>query len=151
MPGNKPDFQLDGRNYGYYNDQRDQRFVEPAAKPPGTQVERLAAGRRRQAKQTRRPGGWGVVRVSGRLGLALALLLGAYLLLYRPLQLRWGATDAEVGRAMPGDDIQPQPIFNATRAVTINAPPDQIWPWLLQIGYRRAGWYGYDSLEKPFG
>jgi hypothetical protein len=49
---------------------------------------------------------------------------------------------------MPGDEIQPQPIFNATRAVTIHARPEQIWPWLLQIGYRRAGWYGYDWVDN---
>src|ERR1700676_4202375 len=96
-----------------------------------------------------RGAGWlGVVRIVGRLGLALAVFLVGYLLIYRPQQLRWGATDEEVARAMPGDEIQPQPIFNATRAVTIDARPAQIWPWLLQIGYRRAGWYGYDWIDK---
>jgi hypothetical protein len=49
---------------------------------------------------------------------------------------------------MPGDQIQPQPIFNATRAVTIHARPEQIWPWLVQIGYLRAGWYGYDWIDN---
>ena len=49
---------------------------------------------------------------------------------------------------MPGDKIQRQPIFNATRAVTIHARPEQIWPWLVQIGYKRAGWYGYDLLDN---
>lgn len=90
----------------------------------------------------------GVARVIGRLGLALGIVLAMYLLVYRPQQLRWGATDEEVARAMPGDQIQPQPIFNATRAITIHAQPEQIWPWLVQIGYLRAGWYGYDWIDN---
>ena len=89
-----------------------------------------------------------VASVAGRLLLALVIFLAGYLLLYRPQELRWGATDAEVARAMPGDQIQRQPIFNATRAVTIDARPEQIWPWLVQIGYRRAGWYGYDWIDN---
>ncbi len=83
-----------------------------------------------------------------RLVWALVLALAAYLAVYRPLQLRWGASREEVARAMPGDDIQPRPIFNATRALTINARPEQIWPWLVQIGYKRAGWYGYDWVDN---
>jgi hypothetical protein len=81
------------------------------------------------------------VRIAGRTAIALALAAGLYLGVYRPLQLRWGATPAELARAMPGDDIQPHPAFNATRAVSIHAPPEAIWPWLVQIGYQRAGWY----------
>jgi hypothetical protein len=64
-----------------------------------------------------------------------------YLVVYRPLQLRWGATAEEAACRMPGDQIQPRPIFNATRALTIDAPPEKAWPWLVQIGYKRAGWY----------
>ena len=98
--------------------------------------------------KTRSAGWLGVARVAGRLGLALGIALVMYLLVYRPQQLRWGATDEEVARAMPGDQIQPQPIFNATRAITIQARPEQIWPWLEQIGYLRAGWYGYDWIDN---
>ena len=72
----------------------------------------------------------------------------AYLRLVRPWQLRWGATDAEVERSMPGDDDVPRPTFNATRAVTVTARPEQIWPWLVQIGVGRAGWYSYDWLDN---
>jgi hypothetical protein len=90
----------------------------------------------------------GVARVAGRLGLGLGIALAMYLFVYRRQQLRWGATDAEVARAMPGDRIQPHPIFNATRVVTIQARPEQIWPWLVQIGYLRAGWYGYDWIDN---
>ncbi len=100
------------------------------------------------AEKTRRSGWQAVARIAGRLLLALGIFLGGYLLIYRPLQLRWGATDEEVARVMPGDEIQRQPIFNATRAVTIQARPEQIWPWLVQIGYQRAGWYGYDWVDN---
>jgi hypothetical protein len=49
---------------------------------------------------------------------------------------------------MPGDEIVQNPTFNATRAVTINARPEAIWPWLLQIGIGRAGWYSYDWIDN---
>jgi hypothetical protein len=66
----------------------------------------------------------------------------------RPWQLRWGATDEEVGRTMPGDDVVQRPSLNATRAVTIHARPEDIWPWLVQIGCKRAGWYSYDWVDN---
>jgi hypothetical protein len=68
--------------------------------------------------------------------------------LYRHWHLRWGATDAEVAAAMPGDELVPEPSFNATRAITIQAPPEQVWPWIVQIGTRRAGFYSYDLLDN---
>lgn len=49
---------------------------------------------------------------------------------------------------MPGDELVPHPTFNATRAITIYARPQEIWPWLLQIGAGRAGWYTYAWLER---
>ncbi len=83
------------------------------------------------------------------------ILLGAALVVvvlfsnvYRPWARTWGATEEEVLRAMPGDEIVPQPTFEATRAVTIDASPEQIWPWIVQIGYRRAGFYSYDRLDN---
>lgn len=86
--------------------------------------------------------------VLARIALALAVALIAFLGIYRPLSLRWGATDAEVAQAMPGDDLNPNPVFDATRAVTIDAPADQVWPWIVQIGYGRAGWYGLDYIDN---
>lgn len=77
-----------------------------------------------------------------------AVLAGIYLALIRPWHLRWGATDDEVRRAMPGDDTVPYPHLAATRAVTINAPAAAVWPWLIQMGYRRAGWYSYDWIDN---
>jgi hypothetical protein len=66
----------------------------------------------------------------------------------RPWQLHWGATPEEVSRALPGDDLVLRPTFNATRAITVSAPPEQIWPWLVQAGLTRAGWYSYDLLDN---
>lgn len=78
----------------------------------------------------------------------LGLLLWINLSFIRPRQLRWGATDDEVNRSMPGDDLVKYPTFNATRAITIDASPDEIWPWLVQIGMTRAGWYSYDWIDN---
>jgi hypothetical protein len=80
--------------------------------------------------------------------LLISLVLIAYLRLARPYQLRWGATDQEVARPMPGDELDPTPTFLSTRAITIQGTSDQIWPWLIQMGYGRAGFYGYDILEN---
>ena len=78
----------------------------------------------------------------------LIILALFYLSLIRPWQLRWGATDAEIERSIPGDDIVGKPSFNATRAVTIHAPADNIYPWIVQMGVTRAGWYSYDLLDN---
>jgi hypothetical protein len=68
--------------------------------------------------------------------------------LYRHWHLRWGATDAEVAAPMPGDELVSHPSFNTTRAITIDAPPENVWPWLVQIGYGRAGFYSYDLFDN---
>lgn len=81
--------------------------------------------------------------------LAAGLAAGVYGLVVRPWHLRWGATDAEVTRRMPGDDLVERPQLSATRAITIDAPPDAVWPWLVQMGgYTRAGWYSYDCIDN---
>jgi hypothetical protein len=49
---------------------------------------------------------------------------------------------------MPGDSEIKSPIFQATRAVTISASPEDVWPWIAQMGYRRAGWYGFDQFDN---
>lgn len=86
-------------------------------------------------------------RLLSAFGVMLVITM-TYLLWARPGQLRWGATDAEVARAMPGDALSHHPTFLSTRAITIDATPEVIWPWLVQIGYGRAGFYGYDILEN---
>jgi hypothetical protein len=78
----------------------------------------------------------------------LVILITLYLFLIRPSQLHWGATAQEVDRAMPGDDLVANPTFVATRAITIRGCPEDIWPWLVQMGYNRAGFYGYDLIEN---
>jgi hypothetical protein len=81
--------------------------------------------------------------------IALPVLLSAvYVLAIRPSALRWGATAEEVARSMPGDDLVSSPSFSATRGITIQGRPEDIWPWLVQIGYGRAGFYGYDLIEN---
>jgi hypothetical protein len=82
-----------------------------------------------------------------RLSLATASILVS-LYVYREWALNWGATEEEITRSMPGDDLAIDPTFNATRAVTINARPEEIWPWIVQIGYRKAGFYSYDRLDN---
>ena len=83
-----------------------------------------------------------------RLLLLTPLLPCLYIRVIRPWQLRWGATDEEVARALPGDNLVARPTFNATRAITIAAPPSLVWPWLVQVGVTRAGWYSYDLLDN---
>lgn len=78
----------------------------------------------------------------------LLLVAVAYLGLCRPYQLHWGATNAEIERVMAGDELNTKPSFLATRAITIEGSPEDVWPWLLQMGYGRAGYYGYDLLEN---
>ena len=68
--------------------------------------------------------------------------------LYRPWQLTWGATADEVARPMAGDGLVEKPTFNATRAVTVHAPAERIWPWIVQMGYKRAGFYSWDRLDN---
>ena len=79
---------------------------------------------------------------------SLAAVAESYRRWVRPWQLTWGSTHDEVARSMPGDDVVAAPSFNATRAVSIQAPPDCIYPWLVQMGVGRAGWYSYDLLDN---
>ena len=69
----------------------------------------------------------------------LAACSGALLL--RRMGRRWGATDDEVHRPMPGDELIPHPIAETTHAITILAAANEVWPWLIQMGMDRAGWY----------
>jgi hypothetical protein len=79
---------------------------------------------------------------------------GASLLYYtalRPRMLRWGASATEQTMPLPGDEVLRNPSLSRTRAISIAAPPDEVWPWLIQIGYRRGGWYSYDVLDAAAG
>ena len=80
------------------------------------------------------------------LGAATAVV--GYLGWVRPWMLRWGATHTEARRPLPGDELVPRPRTRFTRAITLAATPAQIWPWLVQMGSHRAGWYSYDELDN---
>jgi hypothetical protein len=93
---------------------------------------------------------------AARLGrLATVAALAASAVVYRrwvgPWQQRWGATDAECIDPLPGDDLVDEPAAQVTRAVTIDAPPEEVWPWVVQLGADRGGFYSYDWLENLFG
>jgi hypothetical protein len=84
---------------------------------------------------------WGLVLASGIL----------YAFAFRPWFLRWGATPGELNRSLPGDGVVGQPLSGCTRAITINAPPERVWPWIAQIGQGRGGFYSYAWLENLAG
>lgn len=67
--------------------------------------------------------------------------------LLRPWHRHWGATPDEVAAPMPGDHLVSRPQYRCTRAITIAAPPEEVWPWLVQVGCLRAGWYSDDLLD----
>jgi hypothetical protein len=72
--------------------------------------------------------------------------------LYRRWHLHWGATPAEDAASLPGDALLSRAQYRSTRAITIGAPPDAVWPWLVQVGCQRAGFYSndlFDNLGRP--
>jgi len=85
------------------------------------------------------------------IGIAVGVAGFVYALVIRPWHLRRGATDAEVRRALPGDDLVPASKCGYTQAITIRASVSEVWPWLVQIGYKRAGWYSHDFLHRLVG
>jgi hypothetical protein len=87
-------------------------------------------------------------------GLAVGLgivvvVVTAYLWVVKPWHMRWGATETEVVQSMAGDELIPG-AGQATRAITIKALPEEVWPWLVQLGYGKAGWYSYDWIDNDF-
>ena len=92
-----------------------------------------------------------LARIGGVLVLIVTVLGVIYVVAVRPWQLHRGATLEEVARPLPGDDRVPDPKFEYTQAITIEAPPEEVWPWLVQIGYHRAGWYSHDWIHRLLG
>ncbi len=88
-----------------------------------------------------------------RLVLAMAgsILVALYHWVIGPWQRRWGATDDEIADTLPGDELVAEPREQCTRAITIRARPEEIWPWVIQLGADRGGFYSYDWLENLFG
>jgi len=83
-----------------------------------------------------------------RLAAALGVLAAFYAAVVRQRMLRWGATDEEADGPFPCADLIPGGTRSGTMAITIDAPPDRVWPWLTQMGYGRAGWYSWDALDN---
>jgi hypothetical protein len=79
---------------------------------------------------------------------AVAIPLALVAPALRPWHARWGATDEEVAGPMPGDELVPGCQVRWTRAITIDAPPDAVWPWLVQAGFGKAGFYSNDLLDN---
>jgi hypothetical protein len=88
-----------------------------------------------------------------RAAAAGAAVLGgaAYVVAVRPWQLRWGATDEELGAALAGDHLIANPDLVATRAITAHAAAEHVWPWIAQLGQGRGGFYSYDAVENLVG
>ena len=82
---------------------------------------------------------------------AAVLSPAAYLLFFRQWCLTWGARDDEVAAKLPGDELLADAGLVSTRAITVDAPPEAIWPWLAQLGSGRGGAYTYDWIENLFG
>jgi hypothetical protein len=117
---------------GVRDEARPAADARPAAQPPGWVPQRpTAADLARQVRDV-----------------AVDLPRFAAAPLLRPWHRRWGASRAEVAAPMPGDDVFPRAQLQATRAITIAAPPEEVWPWLMQVGCLRAGRYADDLLDN---
>jgi hypothetical protein len=96
----------------------------------------------------RRPNGRGFFSALCALGAAAPW---AYLVARRPWVLNWGARLGEIARILPGDEIVSEPAWVSTRAVSIAAPREAVWPWLVQMGQDKGGLYSYAWLENLAG
>jgi hypothetical protein len=90
---------------------------------------------------------------AGRIAIALGVVAAAAATLaaVRRVSLRWGTDGDEATRPLPGDDILPTADLQSTRAVSIDAPRADVWPWVAQLGQNRAGFYSYDWMENLVG
>lgn len=71
--------------------------------------------------------------------------------LLRPWYSRWGSTQQERQMPLPGDEIVKKPVLVTDKAISIQAPPETVWPWLVQMGYGRGALYSYEGLENLAG
>ena len=91
------------------------------------------------------------MQIVGWIVLGIVVLGVVYALLVRPWHLHRGSTKDEVQRSLPGDELVPDPKFVWNQAVTIHAPAAEVWPWVVQIGNQRAGWYSWDGIHRLLG
>jgi hypothetical protein len=96
----------------------------------------------RALSRGRRPAAWASLALLATVAYAARLV---------PWMRSWGATADERNMALPGDVAVPDPALRTTRAVSIGAPPERVWPWLAQIGQERGGFYSYEWLENLAG
>jgi hypothetical protein len=89
-------------------------------------------------------------RLTVAAALAATGIIG-YRKVFRPWHETWGATDEEINAQLPGDEQTAEPASQTTRGVTIEAPPEEVWAWVIQLGADRGGFYSYDRLENLFG
>jgi hypothetical protein len=88
------------------------------------------------------------------MGIALVLIVALTLSYWFPIRRwmnRWGTTPSDLTRVMSGDGLLDRSTYSGTTAVVVEAAPERIWPWLVQIGYQRGGLYSYDWLDRLFG
>ena len=83
--------------------------------------------------------------------LVVLAVVAVYGLLIRPWHARWGATEDEVAASLPGDALVSQANISSTRALTIQGSASEVWPWLVQMGQGRAGFYSYEWIENLRG
>ena len=83
----------------------------------------------------------------GAAAAAAAGAAAAFVFAVRPWWRSWGVDPTDATLAFAGDDLVPDATVVETRGVEIDAPPDAVWPWLVQMGYNRAGWYSYDAID----
>lgn len=85
------------------------------------------------------------------IGIAFSLALAlAYGMRLRGQYRVWGLVEGAAARDLPGDDLVEHAWVSETRGLEIDAPPSAVWPWLLQLGYGRGGWYGFGALDRPW-
>jgi hypothetical protein len=87
------------------------------------------------------------LKLIGILG-GLAVVAVVVIALLTPWMDRWGATDEEIAASFPGDELVPEPASFVNRAITINAAPEYIYPWIVQLDAAKGGWYSYTWLES---
>jgi hypothetical protein len=92
-----------------------------------------------------------IAKTLGAVAAGGAALAATFAFAVRPWYMRWGATGEEVRSALPGDELIPNAVYEYTRAITIAAPVEHVWSWLIQIGQDRGGFYSYDWLENLIG
>ena len=119
---------------------------QPRSVTDATSAEDAAAVHQRP---TRRPWARGVLLAVAALVAAVATRRACGRL--RRRQLTWGATPAEAEAPLPGDGFVPAADLIATRAITVAAPAERVWPWIAQLGQGRGGFYSYDRLENLVG